>query len=123
MRGVALIAAAFALAAGAEAEPTAADDYQLHCSGCHRMDGSGTPGVVPSLDDFGRLVAADGGREYVGRVPGVAQAPLDDARLARLLNWAAMRFGGVSPGFESVEVRALRQSPLRDPGTVRPVLR
>ena len=115
-------------AAGAEAadapraEPT--EDYTLHCSACHGLDGAGTPGVVPTLHGLGDLLDTSGGRSYLARVPGVAQAPLSDARLARLLNWVLKRFSAVQPKplYTAAEVGALRASPLRDPASARRAL-
>ena len=51
-------------------------DYILNCSGCHRMDGSGSS-VVPSFQKMPELDGKPGAREYWIQVPGAAQAPLD----------------------------------------------
>lgn len=101
----------------AAAEPPPAEDYVLHCSGCHRQDGAGVPGVVPPLTGLGPLLHMKGGRDYVGRVPGVAQSPLADDRLAALLNWVARELSDAGPfaPYSAAEVHALRQHPLRDP--------
>jgi hypothetical protein len=101
------------------ADPTPRSDYILQCAGCHKLDGSGSE-VVPALDQVGRVFAA-GGREYLIRVPGVAQAPLSDERLAALMNWLVPRFGGnqIEPEYTAQEVRALRARPLRDPIAAR----
>jgi hypothetical protein len=94
--------------------------YTLECAGCHRADGTGTRGSVPELrDSVARLLAVPGGREYLSRVPGVAQAPLDDASLAGVLNWMLDRFDGahVPAGFvpyTAEEVGRLRRAPLLD---------
>ncbi len=100
-----------------EVVPSAAEDYTLHCSACHTGDGSGTPGLVPSLRELAPLLDHPEGREYLIRVPGVAQAPLSDPRIARLLNWVLLEYSGlrVEPPFESAEVAGLRANPLRDP--------
>jgi mono/diheme cytochrome c family protein len=100
------------------------EDYLLHCSACHGPEGTGTPGVTPSLAETGELARRPGGREYLVRVPGVAQAPLSDARLARLLNWTVERYGGrpAEPPFTAEEVAHLRQRPLRDPAAARRAL-
>lgn len=80
-------------------------DYLLHCSGCHRPDGSGSPPEVPSLrGPLGTLVASPEGRAYIARVPEVAQSPLDDDDLARLLNWVLEEF---NPGTLPKEFRPL----------------
>lgn len=105
-------------------EVPVAEDYRLHCSACHGSDGSGTPGVTPSLAAVGEIFAVAGGRAYLAQVPGVAQAPLSDSRLARLLNWVVERHAGAAPEppYSADEVGRLRQAPLRDPAAVRPTL-
>ncbi len=96
-------------------------DYLLHCSGCHRTDGSGSAPDVPSLrGPVGPLVSSPDGREYIARVPEVAQSPLDDDDLARLLNWMLRAFNADSlpPGFrpyDAREVGAARNRILADP--------
>jgi len=93
-------------------------DYALNCQGCHRADGAGTPGGVPALAaSVGKFLRVPGGREFLVRVPGVAQAPLDDAALAAVLNWMLERFGrdGTPRDFvpyTAEEVGRLRQRPL-----------
>jgi len=96
-----------------------ANDYALSCAGCHGFDGNGSSSV-PSLRTIGRYLASDEGRDYLVRVPGVAQAPLDDARLARLLNWVLERYADATPApFTAVEIGVLRGSPLLDPLAAR----
>jgi hypothetical protein len=70
------------------------------------------------------LLDAEGGRAYLGRVPGVAQAPLSDARLARLLNWVLAHYSDRAPAppYSAAEVAALRQTPLRDTRAARAAL-
>lgn len=112
---------AFALALGA---PTGASayqprvNYQLQCMGCHHADGAGEDGRVPSvrrsLVPFSALAA---GRDFVMRVPGVAQAPLSDAEIAALLNWMARNLSDVPvpAGFvdyTAEEVAGARHRPL-----------
>jgi hypothetical protein len=120
-RAAAGLALAASLAAGrAGAASGAALDYTLHCEGCHRADGAGTPGSVPPLaGSVGRLARAPGGREFLARVPGVATSPLDDAALAAVLNWMLARFGGADVPADFVpytadEVARLRRQPLVD---------
>jgi len=103
-------------------------DYVLQCMGCHREDGRGASGRVPSLvDEPGRLLRVPGGRAYLVRVPGVANAPLDDAAVAALLNWMLATFsaGTLPPDFApytAAEVTALRATRLADAGAVRRAL-
>jgi hypothetical protein len=57
------------------------------------------------------------GREFVLRVPGVAQSPLTDADIAAVLNWMARNLSDapLPAGFRNYnpgEVRALRGRPL-----------
>ncbi len=120
--GPALGLAVLLFAAPARAEPPVEEDYLLHCSACHGMDGAGTP-VTPTLVGIGWLLEAKGGRAYLARVPGVAQAPLSDARLARLLNWTLERYSGKRPDppYAASEVGELRRAPLRDPLSARPL--
>lgn len=109
---VALAAASARAAGGPEL------DYTLECAGCHRADGSETPGSVPALrDSVARFLAVPGGRDYLPRVPGVAQAPLDDAALATVLNWMLDHFdrAHVPAGFvpyTAEEVGRRRKQPL-----------
>jgi mono/diheme cytochrome c family protein len=103
-------------------------DYVLQCMGCHREDGRGAPGRVPSLvDEPGRLLRVPGGRAYLVRVPGVANAPLDDAAVAALLNWMLATFSADTlpadfAPYTADEVTALRATPLADAGAVRRAL-
>lgn len=122
--------AAGVLAAGhawADAPPVR-EDYVLHCSACHGPNGEGAGTVTPSLRQTGRIASLPGGRDYLMRVPGAAQSPLDDARLARLLGWVVEELGGASPpnefptSFTAEEVGRARRRPLRDPGAARRAL-
>ena len=93
--------------------------WVLNCQGCHRVDGTGSTETAPALAGMvAKFTNVAGGREYLGRVPGVATAPLSDADLAELLNWMLWRFDrdNLSANFRpytAEEVRALRQRPLR----------
>ena len=93
-------------------------NYQLHCMGCHLADGTGETDRVPSVR--GTLVPfsmLSDGREYVLRVPGVAQSPLDDAEVAAVLNWMARNLSDIPlpagfKDYDATEVKALRRQPL-----------
>ena len=93
-------------------------NYQLRCMGCHLMDGSGQPGRVPSIRRSLVLFSASPeGRDYVIRVPGVAQSPLSDQDTAALLNWMARNLSDleVPSGFVDYsegEIHGLRDRPL-----------
>jgi cytochrome c553 len=94
-------------------------NWTLNCQGCHRPDGSGSEGTAPSLaGTVSKFLSVPGGREYLGRVPGVATSPLSNAALADLMNWMFWRFDrqdmplDFTP-FTADELARLRVSPLR----------
>jgi len=102
-------------------------DYVVHCQGCHLADGRATPGSVPALaGTVARLARTPAGRDYMGRVPNVAQAPLSDAELAALLNWVVQRFGGEAAAsftpYVADEIAELRARPLVDVEAARRAL-
>lgn len=81
----------------------AAQDYSRNCQGCHGADGAGIPNAVPRLRNFiGYFAHLPEGRTYLIRVPGVAQAPLDDTRLAAVVNWMLIAYSRdqLPPGFQ-----------------------
>ena len=127
---VGLFVASIGFAAGDEfgdeglsdvARTAARFDYLLHCSGCHLPDGTGAPPEVPSLrGPMGAIVATPEGRDYIARVPEVAQAPLGDDALARVLNWVLLEFNGetLPKSFrllDAAEVGVARVKVLADP--------
>jgi mono/diheme cytochrome c family protein len=124
---LAAIAAGVAIGTATPAPATEDDarlrhDYLLSCGGCHELDGSGSA-RVPSLRGLDRLLARPGGRDYVLRVPGVASAPLSDARLAALLDWIFVHFDNhVDARFTAAEVARARAEPLVDPKAARAAL-
>lgn len=94
-------------------------DYMLNCQGCHLPDGGGA-GDVPRMRDFvGNFLKVPGGREFLVQVPGSANAPLDDARLAQLLNWMLLEISrdqlpaDFRP-YTAREVGEYRTTPLHD---------
>ena len=122
---VALAAAAGLGAASAAATSGPALDYALNCQGCHLADGAATPGSVPALaGSVAKFLRVPGGRDYLARVPGVAQAPLDDAATAAVLNWMLDRFDKDDLPKDFVpyaadEVGRLRKRPLTNVDRVR----
>ena len=95
--------------------------YALQCAGCHRFDGSGLPPDVPTLiDEPGRIEALPGGRDYLIRIPGVAQAALDNEHLALVLNYMLSTFSAdsLAPDFQpydAAEIARHRDRVLKDP--------
>lgn len=94
-------------------------DYMLKCQGCHRADGSGDLASTPPLaGEVAKFLAIPEGREFLGRVPGVASVDLSDERLAEVLNYTLYRFdaGHVPADFKpytAAEIAVLRKTPLR----------
>ena len=105
-----------------------ADNYVMHCRGCHGPQGQGAPGGAPDLrDSVGRFLLVPGGREYLIRVPGTSDSELDDAQTAALLNWMVREFGPASVAadfvpFTTAEVTAHRRPPLLDVAATRAAL-
>jgi len=100
--------------------------YMLGCQGCHLDDGRGFPQRgVPALNGFvGNFLKVPGGREYLVRVPGVAQSELSDERLADVLNWMLRTFSSAQlpadfTPYTALEVGRLRKSPLVEVAPVR----
>jgi mono/diheme cytochrome c family protein len=109
----------------ARAEQPAAVNYMLHCMGCHLPDGSGGPPDVPDVrGGMGRLLAVEGGREYLVQVPGASQAPISDKELAEVVNYMLATFNAHTLPRDYVplsedEVSRWRANWLPDVATVR----
>ncbi len=111
---IVLAAAGFS---GVDNPSTAKNNWMLHCQGCHLPDGSGSADGAPSMIGIvSRFLSVEGGREYVGKVPGVANAGLDDAALAELVNWMLQTYdkehlpANFKP-YTAREIGALRERP------------
>ena len=105
--------------AGVSNPALARQNWILKCQGCHRPDATGTAETTPAMAGVvAKFLHVPGGREYLGRVPGVATAPISDADLADLLNWTLYRFDGAHvPAdfrpYSAEEIGKLRKAPLR----------
>lgn len=94
-------------------------DYMLKCQGCHRPDGGGDDRSNPPMkNEVARFLAVPGGREFLGRVPGVSTVDLDNVRLANLVNWTLYTFDPAHmPAdfrpYTPDEIEQLRRHPLR----------
>lgn len=105
--------------AGVENPARARQHWILQCQGCHRPDATGTPETTPAMaGHVSRFTHIPAGREYLGRVPGVATAALSDSDLAELLNWTLLKFDpGHLPAefkpYTTEEIAKLRRKPFR----------
>ncbi len=99
-------------------------DYMIHCMGCHLSNGQGLPPDVPAFDSkLEQLAASAAGRAYLVRVPGAAQAPLNDHALAEVLNWILSSYTSQAfERFSAEEVTTHRQEIMIDPAAVRATL-
>jgi cytochrome c553 len=102
-----------ATAASVGAQDLPETDYALQCRGCHGAEGTGVPGRVPSLSGVADLLETPAGRARLLAVPGVRQSSLSDERLARLLEWVALRFTAAErsasfPPLSTNEIKRLR---------------
>ena len=94
-------------------------DYMLKCQGCHRPDGGGSDLSNPPMRNVvAQFLGVAGGREFLGRVPGVATVDLDDVRLANLVNWTLYTFDPAHMPtdfrpYTPQEIGRLRRAPLR----------
>jgi|SRR5208282_2862047 len=107
----AALASVLALAIPARAE-SPQNLYMLNCWGCHRPNGEGIPGTAPRLHDAADFLRVPGGREYLIRVPGVAQSSLSDADTATVMNWIIENFskGRVPSDFKPYTANEIHQS-------------
>lgn len=103
-------------------------NYMLHCQGCHLPEAQGFEGKVPPMKDFvGYFLHSGEGREFLIRVPGVAQSALNDSEVAELMNWLLVTFSSEQlpdrfVPFTDDEVASLRQDPISDPATSRELI-
>lgn len=96
----------------------AQQNYMLNCQGCHLPDAIGSPGLVPKMKGFiGNFLRVPRGREFIIRVPGAANAPINDEELAELMNWLLENYSKdqLPPDFKpytAAEVGKFRKNPL-----------
>ena len=103
-------------------------NYMLHCQGCHLPDARGVAGRVPPMKDFaGWFLHSDEGRDFLIRVPGVAQSALTSDEVAELMNWLVTTFSAAQlpepfVPFTAAEVAGLRVNPVGNPASAREVI-
>ncbi len=96
-------------------------NYLLYCSGCHLVNGEGKHPNVPTLhDELGRMMTVPAMREYLVRIPGASQAPIDDDELTDVINWVLEQWNSntLPANFEALsldEVSQARKNILADP--------
>ena len=96
-------------------------NYLLYCSGCHLVNGKGSPPNVPTLHhELGRMMAVQEMRSYLLRVPGASHTPLSDNDLAAVVNWVLTEFNEetLPEDFQPIhaeEVTEARKDILADP--------
>jgi mono/diheme cytochrome c family protein len=94
--------------------------YTLNCWGCHQPHAEGIPGTVPRLaHSMAYFLTVPGGREFLVRVPGVANSSLSDPETAAVLNWLLVTFNKPElpadfKPYTAGEVARLRHDPLLD---------
>jgi mono/diheme cytochrome c family protein len=102
-----------------------AQDFARQCQGCHGADGMGARAAIPRLREFvGHFTQLPAGRDYLMRVPGVVFAPIDNQRLAAVLNWTLQTFSPaeLAPDFApftTEEVARSRKNPIVDVSATR----
>ena len=95
-------------------------NYMLNCMGCHVVDGSGSPGKVPSVrSSLVLLSQSTAGRRYLVQVPGASRSPLSNLELAQVLSWMVRNLSSrpiprTFVDFTADEVAGYRKTPLVD---------
>lgn len=95
--------------------------FRLYCSGCHQVDGSGSPefGIPSMRGTLGHFQQTLAGRAFLVQAPGARNAGITDAELAALTNWALHEFSAptLPAGFQPYtadEVARWRAAPPLD---------
>ena len=89
---VLILAVTTQLQAGEMNSSRAEVNYMINCQGCHSKDGSGVAEVPTMKGYLANFLKVPGGREFLVRVPGSANAPLNNVELAETLNWMLNTF-------------------------------
>lgn len=94
----------------------ARSDYAEHCGGCHGVQGSAAPALLPELRGrVGWFMCTPQSRAYLIRLPNIAHSRIkDNQQLADLVNYMVFGLGGASvpkgaKPFTALEVAHERQ--------------
>ena len=76
----------------------ARSDYAEHCGGCHGIQGSAAPALLPELRGrVGWFMCTPQSRAYLIRLPNIAHSRIkDNQQLADLVNYMVFGLGGAS---------------------------
>lgn len=112
----------FTAKADADGLSQAQINYMLQCQGCHKADAKGIPPDTPDMTEYGAaFMQSEAGRAYWTSVPGAANAPLNDAELADVLNYIATDIIGAKniELYTESEVHQYRSRKMQDVYAVR----
>ncbi|MDA8085853.1 MAG: cytochrome c [Nitrospiraceae bacterium] len=121
---VSVFACALGLCAAGRGAQSGADLYKANCSGCHKVDGRGIPGLVPPLAGdpvvtdadsaeqirtvlFGKQGETINGTRYVIYMPSWA-GELSDREIAAIINHERSSWGNHSPKVSPRGVASIR---------------
>lgn len=99
-------------------------NYNLHCLGCHGMEGMGLTDVPPFPGVLGYFLHDPEGRRFIIQVPGVSHSDLNNREIAQLTNWILKKYAREElpkdyKEFSEEEVTRYRTNPLIDVDTER----
>lgn len=95
----------------------AEENWTLNCRGCHRLGAVGLGKDMPNMNgEVAKFLSVEGGVEYLSRVPGIANSPLNNEELADLVNWMLVRYDAEHipadfTGFTAAQIGPLRKDP------------
>lgn len=95
----------------------AEQNWVLNCQGCHKVGALGLGSDMPNLNgEISKLLSFQEGIDYIGRVNGIANAPLSDEALTDLVNWMLVTYDPTNipsefKGFSVEQIHELRKKP------------
>ena len=111
------VAVAKPLLKGVTDSQRASYNWVMKCQGCHQADAVGKGGTPNMAGSVAKFLHIKEGRDYLGRVPGVAFVDLPNTEVAELLNWMVQTFDEMHMPIDFVpyiseEVNQLKKKPL-----------